>query len=198
MIAIYVFHKYVCNCADSLINHTICKHIHLVVQFLQTNSDVYMDCNSPPAPVGNGTGAILEEVKVKNRPCDAVQIQEKLQDKLSVISAQLRSCTSVPALEAADSHLNSIIGIVTAFKTVCNAEKVMKCTSREPANKHITSQRPFFSTKNKRNSATVRLSKPSLSEKETICTQLLSTLAHTKSFYSSQFSEKRLRQIKGT
>ena len=47
------------------------------------------------------------------------------------------------------------------------------CTMHEPPNKHIQTQRPFYSTKKKHQPLTIKLAKPIEAEKVKICEALL-------------------------
>ena len=47
------------------------------------------------------------------------------------------------------------------------------CTMHEPTNKHIQTQRPFYSTKKKHQPLTIKIAKPTEEEKVKICEALL-------------------------
>ncbi len=200
-------HTYCCNCPDSLINNTICKHVHLVARFLQSKpsyepnlDDPYTTVDGSPSvanDVGPRSDLILQEVQQKHKEFDLASLRERLQDKLAIISAQVLQCTSVAALQAAERHLSSIVGVIKALEINTTTGLTRICTSKEPSNKNITPQRKFVSTKRKRKLPTVRLSKPTFLEKEEVCNNLFNPKYTQSSFYNSMFTPKELRKVQG-
>ena len=172
---------------------------HMVARFLSKEQKM----NSKERPASSvcktsDTDVILHEVQQQNILSSAEHIKEKLQKKLSMITAQLHLCTNIEALESTDTHLNSILGIMKVFENGTSLTEGMVHKHNGPANKHIIKQRPFFSTKRKRKLAAIRLAKPTISEKEMICRELETVSMHSNSFYSTLYKGKRLHNIKGT
>ena len=104
---------------------------------------------------------------------EVVSLREKLQEKLSILCAQVNHCNSTVALLSAKSHVTSAISIIKSFNH--KEIKLPHKTGPEPSNKNVTPQRQFFSTKNKCKRPTVQLVKPSTEEKDKICTSLLNS-----------------------
>lgn len=158
-------HMYCCNCADALIRHTICKHIHLTVIVTTKNTQTVTqdDKNVEELSTENLLSAVQTDA------CDISTLKQNIMRKLSVLTAQVQLCYSIPALHAIESHIQ------TACKATSISSDLKRCfstTTNCPANKKITPQRPFYSTKSKRKRPTIRLAKPTQKEKQNICVLL--------------------------
>ena len=77
----------------------------------------------------------------------------------------------VNTLQQIRSYINTAANLI---KTQPDIDQ-LPTQKHQPSNKLIEQQRHFFSTKRKRKSAAVRIAKPTLKEKNDICTALLST-----------------------
>ncbi len=145
-------HTYCCNCPDSLMNDTICKHAHLVARFLQSKpsyepypDDPYTWIDGSPSvanDVGPGSKLILKEVQPKHKDIDLASMRENLQDKLEIISAQVLQCTSVA--QADERHLSSIVRVIKALENTTTGLTCI-CISK-PSNKHYTPAKAFNQT----------------------------------------------------
>ncbi len=93
--------------------------------------------------------------------------------QLSTIMAQVAQCSSIEGLLSAEKHL---LSAKTCCKITSSSESgnSYRFPSKNigPANKNITPQRPFSSTKRKTKNPTIKLAKPSTKEKEAIVNAL--------------------------
>ena len=164
-------HIFCCNCADALINHTICKHIHLVATIEKTKHR-WADEHTRDTMTFNNTDSeeVLSALQ-SDHNSDLIELKHKMMRRLSALTSQVQLCTSIPVLKAIESHLTA----------ACNTSKIrndkppgstFNTSSVVPPNKKVVPQRPFFSTKSKRKHPTIRLAKPTQKEKENIHTLL--------------------------
>ncbi len=159
-------HDYTCTCPDSLLHGTICKHVHLVVR--STAKPTVIDVHKPKpfttAYLSKGSTKLLSSVtnKFKVGP-----IKDRLHQKLANIGAGLNTTNSGEVLTAIERNLNACINILKVY--TYDGEQI------EPANKKIKQQRNFHSTKRKRETTRIRLTKPTFLQKATIAYQLLLT-----------------------
>ena len=168
-------HTYTCNCPDALIHNTICKHIHLVVQCTtntQNSGDqLHTQAHHSDSPVAVGEDAILHDVQQKDTTDSIIELRKRVHSKLAIITTQINQCTTASTLSAAETHLNFAINIIRAMHST--PPNIVMLPSREPSNKNIQPQRPFHSTKKKSKKPTVRISKPTVQQKESLCNALL-------------------------
>ena len=98
---------YTCTCMDYLINHTICKHIHLVsFSELKITKRVISS-----EPVGTIEPSILPENSTSD-DMKVTNIKDRLHQVLSKIHVQMETCTSEHDLLMADSHARSAVCIL--------------------------------------------------------------------------------------
>ena len=165
-------HNYTCTCPDALIRHTICKHIHAVVRL--ANNPSKMDINNLyENPNEESVECILKAIKHNKEDVECEK--ETIRHKLTILTAQIQNCNSARALFAAKTHLNFASNIL---QVMCNetdtVSSIKSCPVQEPANKNVTLQKRFFSTR-KSKTANVRLAKPSPDQKIYIRTCLMNT-----------------------
>ena len=142
-------HMYSCTCADALVHGTICKHIHLTVQSMGPSKFARDD-----ATKSSQITTILATVQQTETTTDPLLRQ--VRNKLSVLSACVNQYADRDTLLAINKHLSTCLSVVQLHK------------SNQPANKKLTQQRPFVSTKRKRGPARIRLAKPTPAEKESV------------------------------
>jgi len=97
------------------------------------------------------------------------QLKERILQVLSSIAGQVVQCDDITALEAVEKH---IIMASNSCRDIspCNSNIFTECKNKEPANKNIMPQRPFYSTKSKRKTPTIKLAKPTT--KNIFCTTI--------------------------
>jgi len=148
-------HNYLCTCPDSLLRGTICKHIHLLAR--STSQVRHRDSK----PIITSHSTLLESVTSLPRKGS---VKNRVLLKLSSISNEVNITNDVNLLLCVEKHLNSCLNGIK----LCKSHK-----KNEPANKRVTPQRNFQSTKRKQSVNKIRLAKPTFEEKLAIMKQLL-------------------------
>ena len=137
-------HMYCCNCNDALIDHTICKHIHLIAS---TNCFPVSKDSTKASTDHDDYDPLF--VALHTDVCDVsdvLHVKNDIIDKLSSLSTQVQQCDSLSALSAVESLI----------KTADNAIKVNNSDSsqlhplvNEPTNKSVSSKTISFHKKEK-------------------------------------------------
>lgn len=161
-------HNYTCNCPDALVRATICKHIHLLKRFLSDTSQTYHEESHQNFQQVEET-VLLEKLPTKT--CQLTSCKTGIQNQLATLAGYLNTTTNISTLHDVKSLLNSAINLMKAKENIPAA--VLPDAINQPPNKHIATQRPFFSTKRKRKPANTRLAKPTTEEKMDIYKSLL-------------------------
>lgn len=159
-------HIFSCNCPDALIRATICKHIHLLVRYISETSTSCTILPQEDLSQMNET-VLLENLKDKIQFCE---LQTYKHQQLSTLAGQLHTISNIETLRDVKTLINSALNLIKARETV---PTVLPVPRKEPPNKHIQTQRSFFSTKRKRKPSKVRIAKPTKQEKTDICNALL-------------------------
>ena len=174
-------HMYYCNCMDALIHHTMCKHIHLVSMHTTGNAQKPKGSTGVTDTVPSNTHApLLHSLQQQAKHRDIANVKQRLIKTLSSLTLQVSQCNSVEGLLSAEKQ---ILSAKTACRMISVASKAVSTFPNKkivPANKTITKQRPFVSTKRKTKKQTIKLAKPSTKEKSVIC----NALNAKKSLYS--------------
>lgn len=186
-------HMYVCNCPDSLITTTICKHIHLVHRCSispgeQSENHAQQWCEEG-TDEGETTGkthraqqgkehiaekfAEMEFLKecLKNAPnndgeMDREKRKRSLRAKLLTIVNDIEGCENDNALQQLEKNINSANSLFISIREHEHGNKHLPMPKPNiPHNKNIEAQKRFFSTKKKPRKSNVRLVKPTKEEK---------------------------------
>ena len=162
-------HMYSCTCMDYIINHTICKHIHLVSTSETGKSTKKTEvklrmCASNVTRASHhvltrGSQHLLQDDNVLRK------IKDRLHQTLSKIHIQMEKCASKHELLTCESHINSAAHILELPDSASTTSFPNK--SRHPVNTCIQTQR-FHSTRKRRRHAATRFSKPSTQEKRVV------------------------------
>ena len=163
-------HMYTCTCMDFIINHTICKHIHLIAfhqigtstEILVTNPTPQICTSEPKVPSSHVSLVIEEDIKLK-------KIKERLHQTLSKIHVYVETCTSVHDLLMAENHTKSAAHILELANSNQSALQ-FPTKPTQPGNTKIITQR-FHSTRKRRRIKT-QLTKPTRQEKMCILEHL--------------------------
>ena len=97
-------HMLTCTCMDFVINHTICKHMHLVASNTFPNTSTKV---SQPVPIS--------EPKIVNEssPQDKLRkIKDRVHQTLSKILVCMETCKSEHDLLMVESHISSAVQIL--------------------------------------------------------------------------------------
>lgn len=165
-------HMYSCTCPDSLIQNTICKHVHLlnlkVIKTTENEQPPLLNTDKTDY-VNNELKLICEHMPLTEERSDVNVIKERIQAHLLELGTAVQSCIDKEALLQLDKKL------LTAAKSLLVAmqqyQKPMSLQPKQniPANKNIDPQRRFFSTKKKRKFANKgRFTKPTTEDLERI------------------------------
>ena len=157
-------HMYSCTCTDALVHGSICKHIHLTIQCMKQSNASYSIHQPSSATIQNQVATILKTVQ--NPPSTHDHLVRQVRSKLSAISASINQLSSKETLLSINKHLSTCLSVIE-----------LQRRTPTPANKKLSQQRTFLSTKRKRAPARVRLAKPTSEEKQTI--KLLLTAPHS-------------------
>lgn len=158
-------HMYYCNCMDATINHTICKHIHLVVR-CNAKQDITNGHRIAPGMESDDQVLILKALKQK-------ESSEVVIERVSALATEISKCSNIDTLTALEKHIIAACNVCrvgyTSTKTFCS-----KDNKYVPPNTKIVPQRPFTSTKSKQRQPKVKLAKPTHQQKESIYSALAS------------------------
>ena len=121
---------------------------------------------------------IMEETEMLQRVQDVTQMgqltiyREGIQNQLIALAGYLNTITDMSTLHDVKAFITSALNLIKARQN--SSVMTLPVPKHQPPNKRIPIQRPFFSTKRKRNRANIRLAKPTIEEKVDICKALLS------------------------
>ena len=162
-------HMFLCNCPDSLIQSTICKHVHLLqtVLKMQGNKENCDITDIPLTFVADRKEYVKEEVKVlaSNMPKqrernDVSQVTQRLQEHFLQFGTDVKTgCHSKDSLLLFEKQILAAKSLLDAASN----KKPLRTLPVEniPGNKKIEPQLRFFSTKKKRKHINhVRFTKP--------------------------------------
>ena len=151
-------HQYCCECPDSILQTTICKHIHLVVRVVKTGqSSAQRTHHSTQEDNDN----ILSEVKNQSIP-PTQSIKEKAILQLNQLSTLIESCDSLDILKTVTNHLLTSINLIQV--QLPNTTH----TVNRPVNKTQQRQRKYYSGKKKPPKTSTRIPKPTYLQKQNI------------------------------
>ena len=161
-------HSFSCNCMDALINHTICKHIHLVAK--QNKSTKIPPQNisinlSDCLPI-NEIHTSLLETTVEQQQVEVANIRRRVQEKLMIMMSQVEQCTNTEALLSAERNITSAMSVLNVIDNSTAHIATMATKQLHPSNKYISKQRNFFSTRSRHEKPKRRYVKPSRHEEE--------------------------------
>ena len=168
-------HCFVCTCPDSLILHTICKHIHLLqraLPFAKDNSTDTEDGDFEDDPAYNYNNDEIQRLKgfaqmpnVVDVECIRARVKGRMTDMLAAVE---KSANPANMLQL-EKTLNSAYSLFLATEEDGSLPQSLSPTNNAPANKNMETQPRFVSTKRKRDRVrNVRFVKPSREEKEDI------------------------------
>ncbi len=174
-------HMYVCNCPDSLITTTICKHIHLVCRSStyqdaeQWSENGIDDSETQCGYQDNKNFAqktaemdflkdCLKKASSNGSETDRERRKQSIKTKLLTIVSDVEGCQNDDALQQLEKSINSVHSLFISIREHGNKHLPIP-KENVPHNKNIMPQNRFFSTKKKTRKSNVRLAKPSKEEK---------------------------------
>ena len=166
-------HSYECTCPDNFVLANICKHIHLTVQHKEQ-----LQKKDGLGQISSGMATSETEMILANAiECNTLEgtsrLEEQVIHKLQTVRTVVSNCKNKQLLHTINSQLTTIIHLAKTHQTA--DEPTLPPAKKFAPNKAVTPQRkPFFSTRKKKKTCTIRLSKPTLKEKDEIHTKLKS------------------------
>ena len=167
-------HSYSCTCPDSLLQHTICKHVHLVVRYKTSTAATAAETSSHLISQeaedfhDDMHSTLLKEVSQAKENISLEQRKTKVMKIIQDITCLITSSSSEDGLKTVEKMLNTVKNNLTASAVNTSFQAN---SSSEPANKGIEKQRPFKAIKAKRK-CNVRFTNPSLHESSCIKSML--------------------------
>ena len=161
-------HMYSCNCPDALIRATICKHIHLVVHFLNIGSTTSISNQH-----SKKDEQILQRLK-KTYTGNVIQCRDDLQTALMALSGYITHVTDINTFQQVKRTLATNL-IKTKQQSLV---MTLLSVQQHPPNNNIVPQQSFYLTKRKRKGGNVRMEKSNTQEKMNISTILLNGPLH--------------------
>ncbi len=169
-------HQYVCNCPDSLILHTLCKHIHLVERYRKREpNDLTIETDDENVD-GDDNSYNLEEINrlrsfaQSDDKVDLLSIRNRVTRKISNLLSEASRSKDPTNLLQLEKQINSAHSLFLSVEKNNTAPEVINMSDKAratPANKNMEKQLRFFSTKKKRkNVKKIRFAKPTKEEKE--------------------------------
>lgn len=162
-------HMFLCNCPDSLIQGTICKHVHLLQTVLKQENKENCDFADRPLTVDdekkeyvkNEILALTRKMPKQQERNDVDQIKQRLQEHFLQFGTDVKTgCYSKDSLLLFEKQILAVKSLLDATKNK-NTLRTLP-VANIPANKKIEPQLRFFSTKKKRKHTNhVRFTKPS-------------------------------------
>ena len=172
-------HQYVCNCPDSLILHTICKHIHLVERYRKSESDdpdeLTMKIGYDNADSDDDSYNIEEINRLRSfaqsdNKVDLLSIRNRVTGKIFNLLHEASQSNDLMNLLQLEKQINSARSLFLSVEKDNTVPEVINMSDKArttPANKNVEKQLRFFSTKKKRkNLKKIRFAKPTTDEKE--------------------------------
>lgn len=140
-------HSYKCSCVDFLIRTVICKHIHYIA--MQGDNINIQVCPSTSHTGNENSTEVQKLVSCISKRQDSDTLKEQIRVKaLSVIEGLESGELSNEQLKLMLQHQNAVLSVsnINVNKFDVENSKI----STEPANKNISKQPAFFSTKKKK------------------------------------------------
>ena len=172
-------HSYQCTCPDYQIKSIICKHIHVIaMDTTSTNTSIVEltpETDYQTSNIGKEMEVHIKSIQRSESSQNTSILHARFKDKAINLSNLIQGVNNPEHLKVAMQKLDAL----TAFINVASNENEVipyKTDQKEPANKKITQQKSFFSTKNKRFKATNTITRPTSDE----IRDLNDTLLHKK------------------
>jgi hypothetical protein len=150
-------HEFHCSCPDSLINSTICKHVHLL-KIATTTKTPHVHL-----PQQHKVTKVITELQSTSVPPS----KESIYNDIYRLVCGINTCQDKHLLTECHKYITAAINI-----TSLNIPSKMKYTELAPSTKIIEKQQPF-SSKRKKRTCNIKLAKPTLAMKKNIQDGLL-------------------------
>ena len=149
-------HQFICDCPDSLIHNTICKHVHLLQRYLKDASKFEINTNYKELEVKQTMSNLQERVCSQ----DVQVARQTLQDTLRLFADELDNCENKDLLNEITKKVKASHLLYTSLHKQESLTPI-KTITNSPVNKKINPQLRFRSTKKKRKkTSNARFAKP--------------------------------------
>ena len=165
-------HLFSCSCPDSLLQHTICKHVHLICRHRDdVSSDMDKLLTKSSVEISDSDmqdATLMNEVTLDySPPLDVLKhrIVQQLESMINLVTLS----TSVDALKTVEKSLNAAKCTLAVMQ---NEEAVLIPKNSVPNTKMVEKQRSFC-TKKKNRRCKIKFGNPSLGQRKRIKVDLL-------------------------
>ncbi len=125
-------HMYSCDCPDSLIWATICKHVHLLVQSFSSSLSIETLNEAVHSPI-LPQNKILQRIRESSQATDdPKQCQENVHNNLMVLSGHVKTISNIQLLQQINTMVKSALNLIKAKEVNINTPKVKHQPSTTP------------------------------------------------------------------
>ena len=165
-------HQYTCTCPDSLIQSTICKHIHLLQRYLSQDQSIAMDGPGDDSEFSHSEVELASSFlrQTEKEANDSSALKNSIKEKLLRLGKQIELCTNIEALQQLDKNINAAQHLFSSLQKQVTQHKLQPIWNT-PANKNIEKQKRFNSTMKKVKNTSAsrsRFAKPTLEESQSL------------------------------
>ena len=139
-------HEYTCTCPNSLLNVTMCKHIHLVIRYINSHLN-HIPVEPSIVPIKSlkvKNEQIFCEVNILGKYTTTAAMKEDIQRDMDHLYTLLDQCTDEDILQQIRKNIRAALNLVEV--NIVEASSRFNRLSNEPANKALSPQKPFLST----------------------------------------------------
>ena len=157
-------HEYTCTCNDFLLRTTICKHIHSVKQFINKKSNLLQNIVTSDVSSNKELDDFVDIIKKKEEVGNMDRLRVKAKSLLSDLMMKVDKAKTEEGLRQLVKSISaskSLYETIEGKKQVCKLTPTINCST----NKHIETQRSFFSTKKRKKLSGIRFCKPNNEDK---------------------------------
>ena len=163
-------HTYSCTCPDYSIAANMCKHIHFIGRFKAKGvTEVKSIHPSPPPILQLHSNEIHSVLSLGGKPTSVIESRRKALRSVQQLTALIEECNDEEMLTQVNSEINTSIRLL---KCELHNVTLPVVSQQEPANKKLSPQRRFFSTRKRNRVSSVKIAKPTNEEKNEIIAAL--------------------------
>ena len=139
---------YSCNCPDSLIRATICKHVHVLMCFISSTGNTSLVSGEVSQQDIMEATEMLQRVQGVTQMGQLTIYREGIQNQLIALAGYLNTITDMSTLHDVKAFLTSALNLIKARQN--SSVMTLPVPKHQPPNKRIPIQRPFFFNKKKK------------------------------------------------
>ena len=129
---------YTCDCPDSLIRASICKHIHLLVRFLSASSTPIVIPTDTKNDYNTEKTEVLKDIQKPDTLNDPTTCRRKIHDKLMILNKSISGISDIDTLHEVSGLITSALNLIK-FKQESTAV-TLPTTDYQPPNQNIAVQ----------------------------------------------------------